>query len=190
MNRIGARASIGQGSRHQRGVVLAVVLILLLVMALLGIASLSGTLLEERMSTAQYDRSLAFQAAEAALREAEELARSKPAVPASGCAAGICARPDPTQADQQQRWKNTDFWTDGSGNWAEAAVEVGGLTSSPRYIIELMDDAVPDPSNCTTGGDVSLEANCTILSSRYRITVRAQEEGRAAVMLQSTYSVP
>src|SRR5690606_39485389 len=41
------------GGRRQHGVVLAVVLILLLVMTVLAIASLSGTLMEERMSTAQ-----------------------------------------------------------------------------------------------------------------------------------------
>src|SRR5690606_41371682 len=87
----------------QRGVVLSVVLILLLVMTVLAIASLSGTLMEERMSNAQYDRSLAFQAAEAAMREAEEAARAKPPLPGSGCDDGSCARPDPTDADERQR---------------------------------------------------------------------------------------
>jgi len=179
------------GGRRQHGVVLAVVLILLLVMTVLAIASLSGTLMEERMSTAQYDRSLAFQAAEAAMREAEEVARAKPALPASGCVDGVCATPDPTDADERQRWNNPGFWDDGSGTWAEADVEVSDLAEQPRYIIELLDDAVQDDKVCTTGGDVSLEANCTILSSRYRITVRTPEQaGRASVTLQSIYAVP
>lgn len=180
-----------QAPAGQRGVVLAVVLILLLVMTVLAIASLSGTLMEERMSNAQYDRSLAFQAAEAAMREAEETARAKPPLPGSGCDDGICARPDPTDADERQRWNNPGFWDDGSGNWAEADVEVGDLAAKPRYIIELLDDAVQDDKTCTTGGDVSLEANCTILSSRYRITVRTPDQaGRASVTLQSIYAVP
>ena len=68
----------------QRGIVLAVVMILLVVMTLLALASLGGALLEERMGTAQLDRNLSLQAAEAALREAEEVVRGKPAMPAVG----------------------------------------------------------------------------------------------------------
>ncbi len=178
--------------KAQRGVVLAVVLILLVVMTLLALSSLGGALLQERMGTAQLDRGLALQAAEAAMREAEEVARGKPALPAVGdpCEDGLCPRPDPTVEEEQQRWLNDGFWDDGSGNYAEAVVELGDVTARPRYIIELMDDAVPDPKSCVTGGDVSLEANCTILSSRYRITVRSAAEGRAVVMLQSIYAVP
>jgi len=179
------------GPKRQRGVVLAVVLILLVVMTLLALSGLGGALLEERMGTAQLDRNLALQAAEAAMREAEEVARGKPAVPDDGsCAAGLCSRPDPTDPDQVQRWLNDGFWDDDSGTWAEADVELGGLAVKPRYIIELMDDAVPDPESCVTGGDVSLEASCTILSSRYRITVRSAADERAVVMLQSIYAVP
>lgn len=177
-------------ARGQRGVVLAVVLVLLVVMSLLAVASLGGTLLEERMSSAQFDRALALQAAEAAMREAEELARGKPALPASGCKNGVCATPDPSKPEDLQRWLGAGFWDTGSGNYAEAAVNVGDLAVKPRYIVELMDDAVPDPENCTTSGDVSLEANCTLLSSRYRITVRSADDDRAVVMLQSIYAVP
>lgn len=56
---------------RQSGISLIVVLMLLLVMTLLGLAVLRSTLLEERMSSNMYDRSLAFQAAEGALRDAE-----------------------------------------------------------------------------------------------------------------------
>ena len=190
------RSAPARGRQGQRGVVLAVVLILLLVMTVLAIASLSSTLMEERMGTAQYDRSLAFQAAEAAMREAEEVARGKPALPGggavgSGCADGLCARPDLSDPDERQRWMNPGFWDDGSGFWAASSVDVSDLAGQPRYIIELLDDAVQDDKICTTGGDVSLEANCTMLSSRYRITVRTPEEpGRASVTLQSIYAVP
>lgn len=57
--------------RRESGISLIVVLLLLLVMTLLGLAVLRGTLLEERMSANMYDRSLAFQVAEGALRDAE-----------------------------------------------------------------------------------------------------------------------
>ena len=53
---------------HQRGATtLMMVLILLLVVTLIGLASLRGTLMEEHMSSSVRDRGLAFQAAEAAV---------------------------------------------------------------------------------------------------------------------------
>ena len=57
--------------RTQRGVALVVALILLLVATLIGLAASRGTVLQERMSSNSYDRSLAFQRSEAALRAAE-----------------------------------------------------------------------------------------------------------------------
>ena len=70
--------------RTQAGASLLVVLILLLVMTLLGLAALRGTLLQERMSANLLDRNLNFQAAEAALREGEDLAQAQAAPPAEG----------------------------------------------------------------------------------------------------------
>ena len=176
---------------HQRGAALMVVLILLLVMTLLALASLRGTLMEERMSASQFDRSIAFQAAEAALREAEEWAETKPAPPGSGCSDGICAAPDPADATERERWRNAGFWDDASGNWRQASdIDADGLAGAPRYIVEFMSADIQDASSCTTSIDVSLEANCSIKSSRYRITVRSQEAGRAEVFLQSIYAVP
>jgi len=59
-------------ARAQRGVALVVALILLLVATLIGLAASRGTTLQERMSSNSYDRSLAFQRSEAALRAAEQ----------------------------------------------------------------------------------------------------------------------
>lgn len=54
---------------RQQGISLLVVLILLIVMSVLGIAVLRSSSMQERMSANLYDRSLAFQTAEAALRQ-------------------------------------------------------------------------------------------------------------------------
>jgi type IV pilus assembly protein PilX len=59
-------------------VVLIVALVLLLVLSVLGISSMQGTVMQERMAGNTFDRALAFQAAEAALREGE-LAAQDPA---------------------------------------------------------------------------------------------------------------
>lgn len=56
---------------EQRGAALITALILLLVLTLVGVNSLANTVLEERMAGNMRDRQLAFQAAEAALREGE-----------------------------------------------------------------------------------------------------------------------
>lgn len=188
----------GPGSlQHQRGVALATVLILLLVMTLLALASLRGTLLESRMSASQLDRGYAFQAAEAALREAEARAAASDTsdFPAAGCLDGLCAPPVATAAD---RWNVASTWAGGESRVATAPISQ--LASAPRYIIEWMKnpDTVTFPTGgwpdstgeCTTSGDVSPDAQCTDVTFRYRITVRTQAPGRAAVILQSNYVAP
>ena len=172
---------------RQRGVALAVVLILLLVMTVLVLASIRGSLMKERMSANMYDRSLAFQATEAALREGEAVAAGRPPLPASGCSNGLCARSAPTDAP---RWLASGFWDDDSGNWRETTVEIGTLTVKPRFIVELLDDSIPASGSCTTSVDVSPDAACSGTEQRYRITARSQAANRAEVVLQSIYAVP
>lgn len=180
-------------ARHrQRGAALAVVLILLLVMTLLAVASLRGTLLEERMSASVRDRSLSFQAAEAALREgealAEQLASGAVPLPAAGtCLNGVCAiiAPDAAAADPPP-WKNEAVWATAR----VAAFDFEGQTAQPQYIVEQLADNVPAKGSCTSSEDVSPDAACTGKEQRYRITARSQADGRATVMLQSNYAVP
>lgn len=180
--------------RHQHGAVLVVVLILLIVMTLLGLAAMRGTVLEERMSANLLDRSLAFQATEAALREGESLvATTRPAItdlPSSGCSKGLCSKPDPTKSTDNQRWLADGFWNDDSGTWLEAKVDVGDKTPKPRYIVELLDTTLPATGSCTTSIDVSPGAQCSGTESSYRITAHSQADGRAQVTLQSIYIVP
>jgi len=57
----------------QRGAALAFSLILLLILTVLGASSVQSTLLDEKMAANYRDRDAAFQAAEAALRSAENL---------------------------------------------------------------------------------------------------------------------
>ncbi|MFN3715835.1 MAG: PilX N-terminal domain-containing pilus assembly protein [Thiobacillus sp.] len=78
--------------RHrQRGVTLVLGLIFLVALTLLGVMAMKNTLLQERMAGGSRDRSLAFQAAEAALRDAKRdilalRANGAPCVPGTaGC---------------------------------------------------------------------------------------------------------
>jgi type IV pilus assembly protein PilX len=58
--------------RRERGSALIIALVFLLLMTILGVASMQSTVLQERMAGNQRDRNLAFQAAEAALRAGED----------------------------------------------------------------------------------------------------------------------
>ena len=166
---------------RQQGAVLVTVLVLLLVMTLLGIVSLRTTLVEERMSADMYDRSLAFQAAEAGLRAGESLAATRPNL-TGPCSNGRCGYPVTTAADV---WKDETVWT----NAPTATVDLDGAVASPKYIIELLADQVPAKGTCTTSGDIS-ETSCGGTERRYRITSRSTQSGRAAVTLQSVFAVP
>ncbi len=59
-------------SRTQRGAVLVISLFILSLMSLIGATAMQTTVLEERMAGNLRDQGLAFQSAEAALRNAEE----------------------------------------------------------------------------------------------------------------------
>jgi type IV pilus assembly protein PilX len=62
--------------RAQRGSVLIVGLILLLVMTMLGLSNISGTTLQEKMAGNTRDRAISFSVAETALRDAENAAQN------------------------------------------------------------------------------------------------------------------
>lgn len=171
---------------RQRGVALLVVLILLLVMTLLGLASLRGSLMEERMSAGLYDRGLGFQASEAALREAEALLAAGGLVfPANGCLAGLCARRvDLTGAD-------TARWLDPATPWRNSTVNLGvdsdgdgtAIATTPQFIVEAMGEAPNWP-----GCDREMPIHPSCMSPRFRITARSNAANRAQVVLQSNVS--
>jgi len=70
MRSTGATASFAP--KRQRGVVLIVALILLLVLTMIGVGVTQSTSLEERMAGNNRDKDLAFQAGEAGLRQGED----------------------------------------------------------------------------------------------------------------------
>lgn len=67
MNRVIVMHRAGQ----QRGVALLMSLVILLVLSLLALSGMQGSIMQERMTTAQRDGMLALEVAETAMREAE-----------------------------------------------------------------------------------------------------------------------
>ena len=166
--------------RRQQGISLLVVLVLLLIMTLLGLAILRGTMLEERMAGNMYDRSLSFQAAESALREAELIvaASPTPTPPASGCVNGLCSEPSVAATE---RWLDTSF-----NGWQQAPVLTGANPAPPRgeYFIEYMGLSPTWP-----GCDRQIPAPALCMAPSFRVTARSTAADRATVILQSNFVV-
>ena len=164
----------------QGGVALVVALILLVVMTLVGLSGLRNVTLEERMTANTFDRSISFQAAEAALREAEALVQAQNTLPAMQPAAGtacnagtaVCGAPAPPELER---------WLDNATPWANAAtLNNGGITITPQYMIEFLGNTF----TCFPGA-VGSPTNC----SRYRITARSNAGAdRSVVILQSIFA--
>lgn len=176
----------------QRGAILVVALIFLLVMTMLILASIRGTVVQERMAANLYDRSLAFQAAEAALREGERYVLETPPKPTgAGCnSSGNCSRPDAADAPV---WQDEDYWDEAhdADDGHDHSIEVGDLPVPPKFLVELLAADMPEVNLCeTTSIDPDAPCYAGPEGLRYRITARSGEAGRAVVVLQSVYAVP
>ena len=128
------------GRYHQAGAVLVVGLIFLLILTLLGVTSMRATTLEERMAGNNYDRQIALQSAEMALREAETwLTHNLNPWLHQDCASGLCSNP---------RYQSVSGWQQDPGHavWAGARVAVESppnAAAPPRYVIEDMCESTP-----------------------------------------------
>jgi type IV pilus assembly protein PilX len=165
--------------RAQRGISLIVSLILLVIVTLLALGSMRGVVLQTRMSGTTHDRSLAFEAAEAALRAAERRAATLSVAdfPGAGCANGLCVTP---VLANTPRWQDDAF-----ADWQASAAQVPANAPTPDTIIEDMGDA-PNWAGCEN--EVPRQPNCS--TRRYRISSRSTADGRASVLIQSQYAAP
>lgn len=157
----------GQADAHsQRGVALITAVIMLLVITLLAVAGARAALDSKRSSRNQRDFDIAFQAAEAALRDAEldiqkgsREAKFDPTQPEGftvGCGISTTAgTPTLGLCDTVDTWQTTNVWdtVDWTASSGQHTVEYGtftglvfptgsGLTPGrkPRYLIEKFPD--------------------------------------------------
>jgi len=125
--------------KQQAGVVLVISLIMLLLLTLIGVTSMQVTLLEEKMAGNSKDKSVAFEAAEAALRDAEKDIRSTRVSGLSGmtstCTNGLCYIAGDTLSDI---WLDTAQVANAAtyGSYT-AATPLASVTNQvqPRYLI-------------------------------------------------------
>ena len=175
--------SVPVRAHRQSGAALVVVLMLLIVITLLGLASMRGVIMQERMTASTVARGMAFQAAEAGLRQAEITVRDGSiSFPASGCTSGLCALP---VAGAAPIWEASGFWS--SGNVRDGApVGTGDLAITPRFIIEEFGTSV-NGGGVSDSIDMSKAVPTTTEQGVYRITAYAATANGAEVVVQSLY---
>lgn len=155
----------------QRGVVLVIALIMLVVMTLMAMSAAQITGLNERMVGFSRDRDVAFQAAEAALREGERVLQLV-VLPAFDGTASLYPVAVPGSTP---RWKTID-WTAAGISYGGA---IAGVSVQPRYIVEEVAALLDD--------DLALDGPAAV-STYYRVTSRALGgDGSTVVVLQTTY---
>ncbi|WP_374340756.1 PilX N-terminal domain-containing pilus assembly protein [Methyloversatilis sp.] len=188
-------------ARSQHGATLLIALVMLIVMTLLGLASIRSTTMQERMGANMYDRSLAFQAVESALREAEASISINTTVtnssglycPPNGLPPSCAVPgPTPTSPSESEPPAFVERWADSSTQWQAATTwwnsidtamkdRLGGSARRPEYIIEYMGQ-FEDGTGCGQRGDTSCRG------PRYRITARMPPvDGLPNVTLQTSY---
>ncbi|RBP70380.1 PilX N-terminal domain-containing pilus assembly protein [Marinobacter nauticus] len=191
----------------ERGSVLIVSLIFLLLLTIVGVSSMSMTNLEERMAGNFRDHDSAFQAAEAALLDAEEYVESSfditsaytsPACTgancySSACTGGLCFHGTFENSTTPvkdcspgtvKEWEDNSIWSTASKTRG-LSDQISGTVENARYIIEFRCFMPRDPSNATPDADIFAQ-----WSPAFRITAVASGTSTdSTVMLQSIYKL-
>jgi len=168
--------------QSQSGSVLIISLIVMLVLTILGVSGMKSSVMEEKMAGNMRDSQLAFQSAEATLREAERYIEANIVSINNFDTNGSDGLYDKSQQKLWDNisWNNSDSleFTNFSTNYA--------INTPPRYIIQHLASQQSNVDNLnldnygqgTGAGRVEM----------FLITARAiGNSGNTVVMLQSTY---
>lgn len=134
----------------QHGAALITGLIFLVVLTLISLSAIKSTSLEERMAGNARDQDVAFEAAEAGIRDAmKSLPTLSPASAfATGCSNGLCLN-DPVTPVWTTITANNDWGSSKTKAYTGVNLTFDNnstptpLPNQPRYIIELIPDTVP-----------------------------------------------
>ncbi|AXK40733.1 pilus assembly PilX family protein [Crenobacter cavernae] len=168
------------GRRRQRGVTLLVALVFLAIIALLGASAAYNSSIQERMGGNTRNRDLAFQAAEKALKDAEDtLTAWRSQVPATpnqirnglvNCTQSSSPQPATDcfyHANDLAYWQSASYWST-DGQYRTPSQDLDQAAAQPRYVVEKMPSAG--------------------LTDYYRVTARGVgKDSGAVVILQAMY---
>jgi len=136
--------------KKESGAVLALALIFLMLFTLIGVTAVSRTGFDERMAANAESRTLAFQAAESALREARRTTATKlQTIYPNACSDTIffTSKPACGDIDSLPDPNNDAHWIDGS-KWTSGTEvgiqheydEIDLIANNARYTTELIDE--------------------------------------------------
>ena len=185
--------------RRQEGAILVIALLFLVLLTIIGVSSISGVTLEEKMASNLREQNVAFQAAESALRDAEidleggigGTGNRDPMTIAANFASdcttaftnGVCRQP----AAPPGTWQ-TEIVTVSTWNWTDAnktvaygrftgATALTGVFRQPRYVIEYLQEK--DDSSTAP------------ITRHFRISARGWgADQNSSVTLQTVYRQP
>ena len=169
--------------KNQTGSALIVSLSILLVLTILGVSAMRTTSLEEKMAGNSRDAQLAFEAAEAALREAEDFiiksVNDDAYVDSTTLGAGLY---------RASAIISADAWTE-EAKWAVAiqAPYSTEVALPPRFMIQKLESKLGQGTKADLGKAISYDENDQALF--YQITARGTGiSPNSRVMLQSFFS--
>ena len=166
--------------RRQNGAVLAVCLLMLLVLTLIGVSSMQGTFMEEKMAGNTTDRNLAFQTSESAVREAELFVENLVSLGNFDGTDGLYG-----VNNDAPDYKTAQTWTD--PNKHVAADSSYGAYAAPKYNIKQYTTVTGTEGamNMSGYGDNKGTGDVTI----FKITARGTggNADSAEVILRSNY---
>ncbi len=178
-------ATAWPGPARERGYVLALSLVFLLLLTIVGVTALRTTSLEEKMAHNIKDKNLSFQAAESALAEVESWLGTRQSQPLPNAANGLYPQ---DYSGNPPAWQTVD-WYGTSGlqifpnmpDGTTPGTALGYVNSQPRYIVEELGTSCRKSLKCGTSSGERLV--------NYRVTARATGGTAAAVsILQTTYN--
>ena len=167
--------------QSQVGAALMMALIFLVLMTLLGTTAMRGSAFQEQMAGNSRDWNLAFQAAEAALREAENYVQVTPVLPEFDDADGFY------QVNSASRpvWAG-DAPSDGNG-FITYAGDLAGTSAPPRYYIEELSTVRPAGTETETGTPMEEVAYFRVTAVGYGGAVNDDGTPATSVVLSTVY---
>ena len=160
---------------NQRGVVLIISLVVLLILTILGSTALKSTIVQEKMAGFARNKQISLDSSEAGLRVGENAAdQISIAAPTDGTD-GLW-EPNPTNP----------VWLDATKlfSWITLpAASVTGVIEQPRYILENT-GTIPRDTNCALDAEASLNQDCW----RYTYRITSHGGGKNAVTTSTVQS--
>ena len=164
---------------QQRGAVLIISLIMLLVLTLLGVTSMRTTILEEKMAGNLRDKNTSFQAAETALRDGEALIETLLATSSFDGTSGRLG-----SADTDPDFFASATWDPGEDNSIAYSGTMSGVAEQPRYIVKFVKEVTSDTGSLKVGGYGDGGTNSV---NNFRVTAKGTGQSESSSTILQAY---